>query len=89
MAADARRAAAEEMGADEDPMFTGVGPAHEEHMRATTDHAYKPYGEAPRGEKRDVCGKADARNAADADKRRRVGGVGLRLKAHVDMDAGK
>ena len=89
VAAAARRAAAEEMGADEDPMFTGVGPAHEEHMRATTDHAYKPYGEAPRGEKRDVCGKADARNAADADKRRRVGGVGLRLKAHVDMDAGK
>jgi ribosomal protein L40E len=78
------------MGADEDPMFTGVLPAHDEHMRATTDHAYKPYGEAPRGEKReDVCGKADARNAADADKRRRVGGVGLRLKAHVDMDAGK
>jgi ribosomal protein L40E len=90
VAAAARRAAAEEMGADEDPMFTGVLPAHEEHMRATTDHAYKPYGEAPRGEKReDVCGKADARNAADADKRRRVGGVGLRLKAHVDMDAGK
>jgi len=90
VAAAARRAAAEEMGADEDPTFTGVLPAHEEHMRATTDPAYKPYGEAPRGEKReDVCGKADARNAADADKRRRVGGVGLRLKAHVDMDAGK
>jgi ribosomal protein L40E len=90
VAAAARRAAAEEMGADEDPMFTGVGLAHEEHMRATTDHAYKPYGEAPRGEKReDVCGKADARNAADADKRRRVGQGGLRLKAHVDMDAGK
>jgi ribosomal protein L40E len=90
VAAAARRAAAEEMGADEDPMFTGVLPAHEEHMRATTDHAYKPYGEAPRGEKReDVCGKADARNAADADKRRRVCGVGLRLKAQLDMDAGK
>ena len=89
VAAAARRAAAEEMGADEDPTFTGVLPAHEEHMRATTDHAYKPYGEAPRGEKRDVCGKADARNAADADKRRRVGGVGLRLKAQLDMDAGK
>jgi ribosomal protein L40E len=78
------------MGADEDPMFTGVLPAHEEHMRATTDHAYKPYGEASGGEKReDVCGKADARNAADADKRRRVCGVGLRLKAQLDMDAGK
>ena len=89
VAAAARRAAAEEMGADEDPTFTGVGPAHEEHMRATTDHAYKPYGEAPRGEKRDVCGKADARNAADADKRRRVGQGGLRLKAQLDMDAGK
>jgi ribosomal protein L40E len=90
VAAAARRAAAEEMGADEDPMFTGVGLAHEEHMRATTDHAYKPYGEASGGEKReDVCGKADARNAADADKRRRVCGVGLRLKAQLDMDAGK
>ena len=89
VAAAARRAAAEEMGADEVPTFTGVGSAREnEDARATTDRAYVA-GEASGGEKRDTSGNADASRAADADKRRRVGGGGLRLKAHVDMDAGK
>ena len=75
------------MGADEVPTFTGVGSAREnEDARATTDRAYVA-GEASGGEKRDTSGDADASRAADADKRRRVGG--LRLKAHVDMDAGK
>ena len=78
-AAAARRAAGEEMGADEDPRFrfTGVGSLGHEDPRTTTASGHS-------GEKTD-----GGKNAVedDADKRRRVGGGGLRLKAHV-RDAG-
>ena len=78
-AAAARRAAGEEMGAGEDPRFrfTGVGSLGHEDPRTTTASGHS-------GEKTD-----GGKNAVedDADKRRRVGGGGLRLKAHV-RDAG-
>ena len=67
------------MGADEDPRFrfTGVGSLGHEDPRTTTASGHS-------GEKTD-----GGKNAVedDADKRRRVGGGGLRLKAHV-RDAG-
>ena len=94
VAAAARRAAGEEMGADEDPGFSGVGFfSVREDARAATGGEGAP---GPGGEKQNAPSlkekKADAeKRPGDADKRRRVGGGGggLRLKAHVAMDAGE
>jgi len=93
VAAAARRAAGEEMGADEDPGFSGVGFfSVREDARAATGGEGAP---GPGGEKQNAPSlkekKADAeKRPGDADKRRRVGGGGgLRLKARVAMDAGE
>jgi len=93
VAAAARRAAGEEMGADEDPGFSGVGFfSVREDARAATGGEGAP---GPGGEKQNAPSlkekKADAeKRPSDADKRRRVGGGGgLRLKARVAMDAGE
>ena len=86
VAAAARRAAGEEMGADEDPRFTGLGPGLEA-ARTTAGGE----GEKTDDGKAGKAGKAEAgpgSRSGDTDKRRRVGGGGLRLKARVDMDAG-
>ena len=94
VAAAARRAAGEEMGADEDPGFSGVGFfSVREDARAATGGEGAP---GPGCEKQNASSlkekKADAeKRPGDADKRRRVGGGGggLRLKARVAMDAGE
>ena len=94
VAAAARRDAGDEMGADEDPGFSGVGFfSVREDARAATGGEGAP---GPGGEKQNAPSlkekKADAeKRPGDADKRRRVGGGGggLRLKARVAMDAGE
>lgn len=93
VAAAARRDAGDEMGADEDPGFSGVGLfSVREDARAATGGEGAP---GPGCEKQNASSlkeiKADAeKRPGDADKRRRVGvGGGLRLKARVAMDAGE
>ena len=89
VAAAARRAAGEEMGADEDPRFTGLGPGLEA-ARTTAGGEGEKTDDGNAG-KAGKAGKAEAgpgSRSGDADKRRRVGGGGLRLKARVDVDAG-
>jgi hypothetical protein len=93
VAAAARRDVGDEMGADEDPGFSGVGLfSVREDARAATGGEGAP---GPGCEKQNASSlkekKADAeKRPGDADKRRRVGvGGGLRLKARVAMDAGE